>query len=83
MTQTETATGPKIPFEEEYLGYLISINENPDNYNEGYLWDVSKDGNIIDSGFEFSTELALKSAQRTVEELNSEEESNLVSSPSQ
>lgn len=54
-------------YEEEYLGYQIYIEPNPDRYNEGFEWAISKDGVIWDDGLKFSIEDALEAARKAVD----------------
>lgn len=54
-------------YEEEYLGYQIYIEPNPDRYNEGFEWVICKDGGVWDSGLKFSIEDALEAAQKAVD----------------
>lgn len=54
-------------YEEEYLGYEIYIEPNPDRYNEGFEWAISKDGVIWNDGLKFSIEDALEAARKAVD----------------
>ena len=54
-------------YEEEYLGYQIYIEPNPDRYSEGFSWSICKDDSEWDSGIEFSIEEALKKAKKATE----------------
>ncbi|MCT8985290.1 hypothetical protein [Shewanella phaeophyticola] len=60
-----------IPFEEEYQGFEIYVEENPDHYNEGYSWSVSKNDECIDEGIEFDIKMAIDAARDTIANLNS------------
>lgn len=54
-------------YEEEYLGYQIYIEPNPDRYNEGFEWVICKDDVVWDDGLKFSIEDALESARKAVD----------------
>lgn len=55
--------------DEKYKNYDIYIEPNPDQWNEGFLWSVCRDGGILDDGLEFSAEEALVSARKGVDSL--------------
>jgi hypothetical protein len=44
--------------EETINGFEVYIEPNPDQYNEGYVWSVSKDGEELDTGLVFSIDEA-------------------------
>lgn len=70
MTIFDAHQGFSIPFEEEYLGYLIFIDKNPDTYRGGLIWEISKENEILETDIEFSQEFALKSATEAVDRLH-------------
>jgi hypothetical protein len=47
--------------EDTINGFEVYIEPNPDQYRGGYLWSISKDGEELDTGLEFSLEHALTS----------------------
>lgn len=55
--------------EEEYKGYVIFIERNPDPYRGGFSWSVCNDGEEIDVGLDFSVENARKEAQGVIDTL--------------
>jgi hypothetical protein len=52
--------------EETINGFEVYIEPNPDQYNEGYVWSVSKDGEELDTGLVFSMEDAFKTIHQTI-----------------
>ncbi|MGK0270025.1 MAG: hypothetical protein ACI88H_000658 [Cocleimonas sp.] len=58
-----------ITHEEEYLGFSIYIEPNPDQYNEGFIWSVSDETNELDTGLEFTLNQALEAAKQKALEL--------------
>jgi hypothetical protein len=58
--------GISLPFEEEYQGFEIYVEENPDHYNEGYNWSISKNDECLDSGLEFDIQMAIEAARKAV-----------------
>ena len=42
--------------EDTINGFDIYIEPNPDHYNEGYVWSVSKNNEELDTGFAFTVE---------------------------
>ena len=52
--------------EEEFEGYEIYIENNPDHYRGGYEWSVSKDDETLDSDLAFSIESALAEAKDSI-----------------
>jgi hypothetical protein len=56
--------------EEEFEGYRIYIENNPDHYCGGYEWSVCKDNEILDSDFAFSIEAALDASRTSIMALN-------------
>jgi hypothetical protein len=53
-----------VPFEEECQGFEIYVEENPDHYNEGYNWSISKNDECIDEGVEFDIQMAIDAARK-------------------
>lgn len=51
------------PYEEEWCGYVIYIEENPDRYRGGFAWSVSKEDEEITMNLAFSPEDALVGAK--------------------
>lgn len=60
--------------EEEFEGYEIYIENNPDHYRGGYEWAVCKDDEILDSDLAFSIESALAEAKDSILTLNKNED---------
>jgi hypothetical protein len=60
-----------VPFEEEYQGFEIYVEENPDHYNEGYSWSISKDDECIDEDIEFDIQMAIDAARKAVDKYES------------
>ncbi|WP_348943612.1 hypothetical protein ABHF33_08775 [Chitinibacter sp. FCG-7] len=54
--------------EESYRGYSIFIEENPDQYREGYLYCISVSSAIIEDGLEFDFECAVKAARTFIDQ---------------
>jgi hypothetical protein len=61
-----------LPFEEEYQGFEIYVEPNPDHYNEGYSWSVSKNDECIDEGIEFAIQMAIDAARKAINALENE-----------
>jgi hypothetical protein len=40
-------------YEDEFMGFEIHVESNPDRWHEGFVWSVCKDREEIDSGLEF------------------------------
>jgi hypothetical protein len=59
-------TRTTLPFEEEYQGFEIYVEENPDHYNEGYVWSVSKNDECLDEGIEFDIQMAIDAARKAM-----------------
>lgn len=54
-------------FEEEYKGYIIYVESNPDPYRDDLLWEITIDNGIWDGGSEYSLVDCLKSAKEAVD----------------
>jgi hypothetical protein len=52
--------------EETINGFEVYIEPNPDQYNEGYVWSVSKNEQELDTGLAFSMEDAFKIINQTI-----------------
>jgi hypothetical protein len=63
-----------LPFEDEYKGYEIYVEPNPDQHNEGFSWSISKNDECLDSGLEFEIKMAIDSARKAAD--NYESKSN-------
>lgn len=59
--------------EEEFEGYEIYIENNPDIYRGGFEWCISKDEILWDSGISFNIEDAIAEAKNSVVTLKSNE----------
>ena len=57
-----------IDNELEYKGFTIFIEDNPDQYNEGYEYSVSRGTDLLETGLEFSFYNAVMSAKNWVDE---------------
>jgi hypothetical protein len=53
-------------FEEEFMGFEIYIELNPDRWNEGFVWLVCRNGEEVDSGLEFGFDDALEAAKSLI-----------------
>ena len=60
------------PYEEEYRGYEIYIENNPDPARDDFDWSVCKDNIEHENGGEYTTGEALSKAHLAVEALLSE-----------
>jgi len=60
-----------LPFEEEYQGFEIYVETNPDHYSEGFIWSISKSDEYLDQGLEFDIQMAIDAARDTIANLNS------------
>ncbi|MBT1446542.1 hypothetical protein KJI95_18770 [Shewanella sp. JM162201] len=60
---------PFISHEEEYKGYVIYVENNPDSYRGGYEYSVSDGEAIIEDGLVFDVEDALQSARSFIDSL--------------
>lgn len=58
-------------YEEEYLGFDIFVVSNPDKWNEGFIWSICKDGEEIDTGFEFGFDDAVVVAKDAIKFISS------------
>lgn len=58
-----------LPYEEEYQGFEIYVELNPDRYNEGYIWSISKNDERLNEGLEFDIQLAIDLARKTADTL--------------
>ncbi|PKH98166.1 hypothetical protein CXF78_20050 [Shewanella sp. 11B5] len=63
-----------LPFEDEYKGYEIYVEPNPDQHNEGFSWSISKNDECLDSGLEFDIKMAIDAARKAAD--NYESKSN-------
>ncbi|MGO4893369.1 hypothetical protein [Flavobacterium sp. W21_SRS_FM6] len=63
-----TASSLPMPssYEEEFMGFEIYIEPNPDKWREGFVWLVCKDGEEIDSGLEFGFDEAVAVARNLI-----------------
>jgi hypothetical protein len=55
-----------LPFEEEYQGFEIYVEPNPDHYNEGFVWSISKNDECLDEGIEFDIQMAIDAARKAI-----------------
>ncbi|QFU21272.1 hypothetical protein FM038_003335 [Shewanella eurypsychrophilus] len=55
-----------LPFEEDYQEFEIYVETNPDSYNEGFSWSISKNHECLDSGLEFDIQMAIDAAHKAV-----------------
>ncbi|MEM6190670.1 hypothetical protein [Shewanella scandinavica] len=53
-----------VPYEEEWCGYEIYIERNPDRFRGGFEWSVCFDNEEIQSGLAFHFDFALAEAQQ-------------------
>ncbi|SON53418.1 hypothetical protein [Vibrio tapetis] len=60
---------PEFYYEEEYRGYTLYVENNPDQYNEGYEYSISDGTSILEQGLTFDAQEAIKSAQIFVDSL--------------
>jgi len=60
--------------EEEFEGYEIYIEDNPDRYRGGYEWSVCKDDEMLDSDLAFSIESAISEAKDSILALKKNED---------
>lgn len=51
-----------VPYEEEWCGYVIYIERNPDRFRGGFEWSVCFDNEEIQSGLAFHFDFALTEA---------------------
>lgn len=58
-----------LPHEETYLGFEIYIEANPDQYQEGFTWSISKNDEEYDCGLDFEVQQALEAAYKAIEKL--------------
>ena len=66
--------------EEEFQGYEIFIENNPDRYRGGFSWSVCKDNEMWDSGLAVTIENAVSEAQNSIAELNKNRDYMLATS---
>ncbi|WP_233267282.1 hypothetical protein [Paraglaciecola sp. L3A3] len=52
-------------YEEEFMGFEIFVEPNPDKWQGGYIWTVCKDEEEIYSDLEFEFDDAINSARST------------------
>jgi len=62
MMSTEV-NRPFSDIHEDYCGYEILIEENPDQWAGGYSWSLSRGNEVTASGLEFTADLALQEAK--------------------
>ncbi|WP_445946535.1 hypothetical protein [Shewanella sp.] len=55
-----------LPFEDEYQGFEIYVEPNPDHYNEGFVWSISKNDECLDEGIEFDIQMAIDAAREAI-----------------
>lgn len=55
--------------EESFQNYEIFIEDNPDKYRGGFIWSISTDDNMWDSGLAFTIEDAITEAKAAVNSL--------------
>lgn len=55
----------------EHKGYTVLIEKSPDNYQGGFVWSISKNGEEIDTDDHFSIEHAADSAKTRIDMLTS------------
>ena len=60
------------PYEEEYRGYEIYIEKNPDPWREDFDWSVCKDNIEHENGGKYTTKEALSVARLAVDMLTDE-----------
>jgi len=56
-----------LPFEEEYQGFEIYIEQNPDNYSEGFCWSISRNDECLNEGIEFDIQSAINMARKAID----------------
>ena len=61
-----------LPFEDEYKGYEIYVEPNPDQHNDGFSWSISKNDECLDSGLEFDIKMAIDTAHDAINVLENE-----------
>jgi hypothetical protein len=61
-----------LPFEEEYQGFEIYVETNPDLYSEGFIWTISKSDECLDQGLEFAIQMAIDAARKAINALENE-----------
>lgn len=55
-----------VAYEEEWCGYVIYIERNPDRFWGGFEWFVSFDNEVIQSELAFHFDFALAEAQQFI-----------------
>ncbi|MCT8864128.1 hypothetical protein [Shewanella xiamenensis] len=55
-----------VAYEEEWCGYAIYIERNPDRFRGGFEWLVCFDNEVIQSGLAFHFDFALAEAQQFI-----------------
>lgn len=55
-----------VAYEEEWCGYVIYIERNPDRFRGGFEWFVCFDNKVIQSGLVFHFDFALADTQQFI-----------------
>ena len=66
MNTTDSSLDMADSFEEEFMGFEIYIEPNPDKWREGFVWLVCKDDEAVDCGLEFGFDDALEVARNLI-----------------
>lgn len=53
-----------VSYEEDYEGFDIYIEPNPDPYRGGYIWSVGKDCEQLVSELDFDLDICLANAKK-------------------
>lgn len=60
---------PDVTLEETYKGYVIYLENNPDQYTGGYEFSISDSENILHEGLEFDAETAFLKARELIDSM--------------
>ena len=55
-------------YDEEYKGYIIEIENNPDSYRGGYVWSIGDDEGYFEEDLNFTLNVCLNDARKAVDE---------------
>lgn len=69
MTNCASQASLACNIEESFQGYEIFIEDNPDKYRGGFMWSISTDDDMWDSGLAFTIEDAMTEAKAAVNNL--------------
>ncbi len=53
-------------YEEQYQGYDVVIEANPDSYRGGFSWSISHEDAVLESGLAFSLAGAMDEAKKYI-----------------